>query len=503
MENNAVRDAAKKELMRREAIKELERRKAASVESKNLQEYNNLPWYGKAAQAADDTARFLANGMTLGYADQIAGYLGGEGTEAEREKTARAKERAGSAGTAAEIIGTLAPVSALSRSALSATRLVPAGLTGAKGLAARSLAAGADAGQLGFIQATGNDTDPVTGALLGVAGGALGNVGGEAITAGASKVLGALNKRPQVMSGEELKAAGSRAFKEADEAGVVFRPEAVDRLRQTIKDDFDEFGFHKRNQPGANVAYNELVGLAKGGNTSLKSLDSARKIAQGGFDPTKPSNNALLNKAIERIDDFAASAGPEDVLTGDAQAASVALKQGRDMWSRFRKSEKVDELLGRAEMNAASSGTGGNVQNATKQQLKRILNDKKQLRGFTADEREALRKAVMGTPGEKILRILGSFDPSKGALPAAFGGAVSFANPAIGIPIMAGGAIARKGAESMTRRNAELVKRLIAAGGQKSSLEGAKNALQKLTEAQRERVVRALMASGLVATGER
>lgn len=466
------------------------------------EEYAALPWYAQAAQAADDTVRFLANGMTLGYADKIAGYLGGEGTEAERAKTAAAKERAGSAGTAAEILGTLAPVTALSRSALSATRLVPAGLDGMKGLTARSLAAGADAGTLGAIQATGNDTDPVTGALLGAAGGTLGNVAGEGITAGASKVLGALNRPPQIMSADELKAAGSRAFQEADNAGVVFRPEAVDRLRQTVYDDFADFGFHPKNQPGAGVVYDELARLAEGGNVSLKGLDSARKIAQGGFNPTNPSNNALLSKAIERIDDFAASAGPGDVLTGDTQAASAALRQGRDMWSRFRKLEKVDELLNRAEMNAASSGTGGNVQNATKQQLKRILMDKKQMRGFTPDEREALRKAVMGTPSERILRMLGSFDPSKGAIPAAFGGAISFSNPAIGIPMMVGGAAARRGAEAITGRNAEVVKKLIAAGGKKSALEGPKNSLQRLAESQREALVRALMAGSLVAAGQ-
>ena len=467
------------------------------------EEFEQLPWYGKAAQAADDTVRFLANGMTLGYADKIAGYLGGEGTEAERAKTAQAQERAGSAGTAAEILGTLAPVTALSKSALSATRLVPAGMEGMKGLIARSLAMGADSGTLGAVQATGNDTDPITGALLGAAGGAAGNVAGEAISAGASKVFGALNKPVPVMSVDELKAAGSKAYQDADNAGVIFRPQAIDRLRQTVYDDFADFGFHPKNQPGAGVAYDELARLAEGGNVSLKGLNTARKVAQGGFNPTNPSNNTLIGKATERIDDFAANAPPADVLTGDVQTASRALKEGRDYWSRFRKLEKVDELMQRADLNAGSTGSGGNVENATRQQLKRILTDKKMMRGFTADEKAAVKKAVLGTPGQNILRLAGKLSPQGNGLMLALQGGMTALNPWIGIPAMAVGYGAKKGAEALTSRNAELVKRLIAAGGNKSALVGPKNALQRLTEAQREPLIRALMAGGLVAAGER
>ena len=34
--------------------------------------YDALPWYRKIPQAADDTARLVANGATLGYADKLA-----------------------------------------------------------------------------------------------------------------------------------------------------------------------------------------------------------------------------------------------------------------------------------------------------------------------------------------------------------------------------------------------------------------------------------------------
>jgi len=467
------------------------------------EEYDALPWYGQAAQAADDTVRFLANGMTLGYADKIAGYLGGEGTEAERAKTERAKERAGSAGTAAEILGTLAPVSALTNSALSATRFVPAGLDGMKGLVARSLASGADAGTLGAVQATGNDTDPITGALLGAAGGAAGNVAGEALTAGASKALGVFNKPVQTMTPEELKAAGGAAFTRAKDAGVIFKPEGIDKIRRDAYDYMAEKGFHAKLQPGAATAYEELERLIQGGNVDLRGLQTLRELASGGFVPGNAKNNDMITEIIKRIDDFANNATPQDVLTGNSQVAAAALKEGRDYWSRFRKMGTVDDLLNRARLNAGSAGSGGNIENASRQQLKRILTDKKMMRGFTTDEKDAIRRAVLGTPGQNTLRLAGKLSPQGGGLMAALGTGFSFANPWIGLPAMALAAGAKKGSEAMTSRNAEIVRKLIAAGGSKSALEGPKNALQRLAESQREPLIRALMASGLVAAGER
>lgn len=453
-------------------------------------------------QAADDTVRFLANGMTLGFADQLAGYLGGEGTEAERQKTADAKERAGLAGDVAELVGTLLPVGAVAKSPIAATRFIPKSATGLKGLAYRSLATGADGSLIGGIQAIGNGTDPLTGALIGLGAGIGGNVAGEALTAGASKALGAFNKQVPVMSADELKTAGEQAFTDARNAGVIFKPQGIDRIRQAAYADMAEKGFHPKLQPGAATVYDELERLVQGGNVDLRGLKTLREIASGGFIPGNAKNNAMISDLVRKIDDFAESATPADVLTGNSQAASAALKQARDYWSRFRKLEKVDELLERAGLNAGSTGSGGNVENATRQQLKRLLTDKKLSRGFTANEKDALRKAVLGTPAQNALRLAGKLSPQGNGLMLALQGGLTAVNPWIGIPAMAAGYGAKKTAEAMTGRNAELVKKLIAAGGSKSALEGPKNALQRLAESQRKTIINTLLAGGLLAGGK-
>ena len=461
--------------------------------------YDALPWYAQAAQAADDTARFIANGLTLGAMDRFAGYMGGEGFDAERAKSAQAVERAGLAGVAAEGVGMLLPAGALARSALSASRLVPAGLTGAKGLAARTGALALDGSTIGAVQALNKGENVQEGVATGFIGGALGNLGGEAIGAGISKAAGAFNKPIKPMTADELKAAGSRAFQEAENAGVVYRPEAVDRLRQTVYDDFAEFGFHPENHRGAAVAYDELARLAKGGNVSLKGIDAARRIAQGGYKPDVPSNNALIGKAIERIDEFMANATPNDVLLGNSQSATAALSRARDMWSRFRKLEKVEELLARAQNRAGSTGSGGNVENATRQELRKILDNKKLMRGFTPDEISAIRTAVLGTGTQNTLRLLGKLSPQGSGLMAALGLGGVASMPAVAIPALLGGAVAKRGAEAMTARNAETVKRLIAAGGKRAAITPAPNAVQRLADQYRPLLGRALLSGSLAA----
>lgn len=466
------------------------------------EEYDALPWYGKAAQAADDTMRFLANGMTLGYADKFAGYMNGEGTDAERQKTARAHERAGSAGTAAEIVGTMIPAVTIAATPFSASRYVPSTLKGAAGLLGRSVAAGVDGATLGAVQATGYDTDPMTGAAIGFAGGAGGNLVGEGVGAALNKTAG-LFTRPKQPSVDELQKLGTAAFKQADNAGVIFKPEAIDKLRQTVYADMAEKGFHPKLQPGAATAYDEMARLVEGGNVDLTGLKTLRELASGGYVPGNKKNNAMISQIINRIDEFASSAGANDLVAGDAAAASKALSEGRDYWSRFRKLEKVQQLLDRAELNAGSSGSGGNIENATRQQLKTILRDKNAMRGFTDDEIEAIRKAVLGSKPQNLLRLLGKLSPQGNGLMLVGQSALTASNPYIGLPLTVTGVGAKMASEAMTRSNAEAAKRLIAAGGNKAALLGEPNAAQQLIRQYQPLLGRAIMSGALVGTPRR
>lgn len=120
----------------------------------------------KPLKAADDLVRLAANGMTFGFADKIAGYMGGAGTEAERAKTEDARTRAGGAGLVAEIGGGIATPAGLAKAGLTATRL--------PGVVGRLGGLAADGAAIGVADALGNDQDVMTGAALGAGLGAAG-----------------------------------------------------------------------------------------------------------------------------------------------------------------------------------------------------------------------------------------------------------------------------------------------------------------------------------------
>ena len=101
-------------------------------------EYDALPWYQKAATAAYDTARLANNGLTMGAYDALIGAITGN-TDQQRAMTQEARDRAGSAGLAAEVGGAGAVPIGAGRAGLTlAGRLGSDAVSGLKGLAARS-----------------------------------------------------------------------------------------------------------------------------------------------------------------------------------------------------------------------------------------------------------------------------------------------------------------------------------------------------------------------------
>lgn len=447
------------------------------------------PWYVDAAQAADDVARLAANGMTFGYADKIAGLLGGQGTEAERARSQAARERAGSAGTVAEIGGAIAtPMGLAGKGVTLAGRLGTGAMTGAGGLAARTGLMGLEGAGYGALTAAGNDQDITTGAGIGALGGVGGNLIGEALSAGASKIAGLFNKKPNIPTIDDLRSSANAAYDTAENAGVIFAPQGVSRLGNDIRVELANFGFHPKLQPRIATVLDELERVQQG-NVTLKGIDTLRKITDSARSSMDPSEKALGNMIIQKIDDFIANAGPGEVLTGNSQAASQAIKEARNMWGRMRRAEQVSEAVGKADLRAASTGSGGNADNATRQNIRRLL---EKGRGFTADEKAAMEAIVRGTPGQNALRLAGKLSPQGNGLMAALGIGGAMVNPALGAASL-GGMAAKNVADGLTQSNVKALQDIILAGS-KSAATPAKNAAQRLAEAKREAIARAIMA---------
>lgn len=457
-------------------------------------EFDGMPWYQKAAVAADDVARSIANGATFGYADKLAGWANGTGTEAERQKSDEASMRGGSATTTAEIGGAVAmPVLAAS-AGLSLPRIAGS-VSGVTGAAARSGLAAIEGAGYGALNATGHDQNIGEGALMGAIAGGAGNAAGEAVAGGARKLAGVFNRRPQIPTLDELSIAARQAYDAADNAGVIFTPQATGRLQSEIVQTLTDFGFDPALQPGAAAVLRRLDGL-QGQNVTLKGLDTLRKVASGGYIPGNKSNNAAVSAIVNRIDDLVGNTQAGEVLSGDAAAGAEALKTARDLWSRMSKANAVTEAAARGELNAAAAGSGANRENASRQAMKALRNNKSVTRGFTADEHEALMRAIVGTPDQNALRLVGKLAPT-GIVSGALSGGVGYqaAGPIGAVAIPATGYVARKGAERMQEGFVQELIDIVMAGGTKAATQVAPNRLQSLIDANRNTFVKSAAAA--------
>lgn len=468
--------------------------------------YDRLPEWQKPMVAAKDILDLTANGATFGFGDKAVAAVRAPFTDKsyeeeladQRRQTQGARRRSGGAGLVAEVAGGVrVPMSLANRGATLAGRFGTAGMEGLKGLGARTGLMAAEGAGYGALTAAGNDQDIGTGAAMGAAGGALGNLAGEAISAGVYKAAGAFNKKPPRMTAEELKTAAREAYKKAEDAGVVFTPTGVSQLQRGIVDDFTNFGFHPANEPGAATVLREMQKLS-GKNVTLKGLDTIRKIASNGFQPGNQSNNALLTQAIKRIDDFVENAGGDAVMMGsNAKSAGKIIADARKLWGRASKLERAEQLVDKAGRRAAASGSGGNVENATRQNVNRMLDNPRLSRGMTPDELAAARKVVEGTTTQNVLRQVGKLSPQGNGLMQALGVGGVMAQPAIAVPTLIAGYGAKKASEMLAQRSVDDLVNLIAQGGNASSLKVVENAVQLLSKAKREALSRALMSIGV------
>lgn len=309
----------------------------------------------------------------------------------------------------------------------------------------------AEAGNYGkaALETLGATPAPILGkaveGVAGAAGKAFNAVRGEPVRQIAGAVDDVAREAPKAararMSPAELKAASRAAYKEADEAGVIFTPTGVSRVSREVKEAATEFGFDPIIHPQFARALVRLDEVASG-NVTFKGMDVLRKVAKSAASSTKDEERALGMMMIEKIDDLMENSRQFEALTGHTEKAADAMRRARELWGRARRTELIEEAVVRAERRAGSTGSGGNIDNATRQNLRAILDNPKKARMFTEAERKQIDKVVRGTAGLNTLRGLGKLSPEGNGLMMSIGGAMSagavLAHPAMAIPPVTG-----------------------------------------------------------------
>jgi hypothetical protein len=457
------------------------------------------PWYSRLGLLADDVARTAADGATAGFLDK---GLGGD----ERAKTEAAKERLGlPASIVAEGAGAFGPMGIASKIARSGAALIPkigawTQAPGAAGFAARTGAMAAEGSGYGAASAAGHDQDIAKGAAIGAGAGAVGNVAGEAIGKSVGAIAGAFNKKPpHVKESGEFFDKGTGAYQARDAAGVIVRPEGVQKLATDVKSDLADMGYDPALAPQMRVVVDRLDELSKG-NITTQGIDTLRRVAGARIDPGNRYQTQLSTEVTKRIDDwFENKLKPEDILTGDKTEAVRAWQDAKRNWATARKSEMVENAIEAAKDKTGSAHSGGNYENHLRQEFKSILRNPKKLRGFTEDERTAMQEVVRGG-FSSALRSLGKLSPEGSGMMLILQTLGAVQTGGMSIPLAAVGAGAKRASEHVTSKNVEGLARIIQNQG--LAQPAVKNAVQRLSEAERESLSRLLTGAGVVGAGE-
>jgi hypothetical protein len=294
----------------------------------------------------------------------------------------------------------------------------------------------------------------LTGGLIGGAtGGALGGALG-------GKRIPKPPKPKAVPNADDLRVQTRAAYTAADDAGVTYAPEALDDLADRITAKVGEFRINPARHPKAASMLEDINGL-RGEPMTLTQLDQLRQIVRRDVaNAPDEAERFFGQKMIDEIDDFIA--GSPKVNAGSADDAASLISNARDLNTRFRKVESVEEATGRAVRRAGSTGSGGNEDNAIRQNI-RALREK--TRNLSPEEIAAMDDIIMGTKGQNALRLVGKLSPQGSGLMAAGNlGAAAVAGPLGAVP-GAAGMVSKFAADRITRQKVDDLLRLMAQGG--------------------------------------
>lgn len=225
---------------------------------------------------------------------------------------------------------------------------------------------------------------------------------GAAYRAGASAFGSPLRPRkqtvPPVPSGATLKKVGKAGYKAANEMGVEFESSAVADMAQSARMALEKEGFFAELAPKSFSLLERLASPPANSVARLAQIDAARKaLRKAAQDFNNPTEQAVAANIIKRIDEFVEKPDPAAVVAGPAAAAAKLQKFARGNYAAAKRSEAVAGIGADALDAAKAANSGRNIGNTVRRSTASFLKKPKKVSGFSAPEKEALRKVAQGS----------------------------------------------------------------------------------------------------------
>lgn len=240
----------------------------------------------------------------------------------------------------------------------------------------------------------------------------------------AAKTLKA--KDVQRMTADEIRKQSSKMYKQAQEVGGSLKPEAVNRFIDDVTTSIkpqDELAQAIDKDDPANAVLDILNKMGRDQEMSLDRLQAVDEAISKQIDKFvelgKPKKEAMgLIKIQDSLREMVSNAGVDDVV--GSKGGFEALKEGRKLWSRSAKLADVERIITRAEMSEQPA-------NAIKSGFRTLYNNPQRMRGFSKEEKAAIKKAAeSGVIGELLRgpasRLTGIISGATGGVPGYLAG---------------------------------------------------------------------------------
>ena len=270
---------------------------------------------------------------------------------------------------------------------------------------------------------------------------------------------------------DELYAVKDAAYKAVDDLGARYDAAAIDDMATEMLKRAGADNINPDIHPKAFALLARVQNSPR--EMSLTQLDQLRQEIRRDLMSGDKGEQHFGQEFINIIDDFIAKSTPARMAAGAGDdAANAAILAARKAHSILRKSETLEDALDAARLRAASSGSGGNIDNSIRQELRKIITSEKRSKGFTKAELDAMRGIVTGGGKvQDVLRLIGKLSPSGNGLMAALGLGATMANP-LSAAVPAAGLVAKSLSDRATGRGVNALTQMVRTGDVPNSLPG-------------------------------
>jgi hypothetical protein len=476
MENN-IKAAAQKELLRRKAKAELERRKSAKSQS---------PQVGIGEDMAKGAATGVAQGVIgmggmFGDAAKLNSDLLRSGAE-YLDAPEMVQDAAGWAGKAlmgplgmgptskqltGAVEGVTGPMYEAQRVpgqfAQTAGQFAPSALLGGGAMLPKALTSlGAAVGSETAGQLT-KGTPFETPARIGA--GLLSAVGAHKAS------QGLLYKNNPVRTTAQIETAANKSYKAADKIGMALKPKTTNYFIDKLQKAAGDAGFFADNHPKLANAM-KAIEQWRDVPITLDQIKALRTKLKSSYNPMEADQNRVMGRVLDEFDDYIANVPDSAIQSGNAKLATSLLSDARKEWSTFRKAEKIDDIFQNAKNAEGANYSQASVTTSIRQQLRALAKDDfKRAKYFNTAERQQILETIQGGKMENFLKAWGKYGIKSplgvGASTATAGGLslIPGIGPvlggAVGATLLGGGTVARPIARQMGVNSVENLSKFI------------------------------------------